>query len=243
EPVLSLDLRSTLGTASRQLAWTAYDSRRETGNGCDSVENSPDLSRSAGAVRLGSGLQSLGAFAAVRLPKTAWTISPADTAQRLLEIVCLLRLFLNSPAEVQQAARSLFGTYLAALPDHRIVDSVERWQDKRVTTDESGKAVGQREMYSLAAAVSDFSIPYARVPEHTIQSGQGSLVIEMDPAPKALETGVDEWSNDGFILSFELELDRSLVIPKARTALERCGHQIVLGKSLSRLLALASSPI
>ncbi|CEQ40868.1 SPOSA6832_02528 [Sporobolomyces salmonicolor] len=200
------------------------------------------------ALQLGSGLQSLGAFAAVRLPKTAWTISPADTAQRLLEIVCRLRLFLNSPAEVQQAARSLFGTYLAALPDHRIVDSVERWQDKRVTTDESGKAVGQREMYSLAAAVSDFSIPYARVPEHTIQSGQGSLVIEMDPAPKALETGVDEWSNDGFILSFEarrasldlnlngcsrpqLELDRSLVIPKARTALERCGHQIVLGKS------------
>ncbi|GAA5922792.1 hypothetical protein JCM1841_000709 [Sporobolomyces salmonicolor] len=223
QPILSLDLRSTLDTASRQLPWTAHDSRRKKGNDYDSVENSPDLSRGApgingrstspsqphgdplafarrllaelvpfridrecdelleqlgirrAALRLGSGLQSLDAFAfafaAVRSPKTAWTISPANTAQRLLQIVCLLRLFLNYPeterfaseaivffasclsdsvgssfqapsldvfarywldksSEVQQAARSLFGTYLAALPDHRVVALVERWQDK-----------------------------------------------------------------------------------------------------------------
>ncbi|GAA5900483.1 hypothetical protein JCM5296_001559 [Sporobolomyces johnsonii] len=221
QPILSFDLRSTLDTASRQLPWTAHDSRRKNGNGYDSVENSPDLSRSApgingrsksppqpqgdplafarrllaglvpfgidrgcdelleqlgvgrAAVQLGSGLPSLDAFAfaAVGSPKTAWTTSPANTAQRLLQIVCLLRLFLNYPetervaseaivffasclgdsvgssfqapsldvfarywldksSEVQQAARSLFGTYLAALPDHRILALVERWEDE-----------------------------------------------------------------------------------------------------------------
>lgn len=34
-------------------------------------------------------------------------------------------------AEVQQAAKSLFGTYLAAMPDTDIVVLVEEWQDQR----------------------------------------------------------------------------------------------------------------
>ncbi|GAA6050579.1 hypothetical protein JCM3770_001471 [Rhodotorula araucariae] len=100
-----------------------------------------------------------------------WTVSPVATAQRLLQLVCLLRIFLNYPetervaseailyyascladtvgpafcppsldvlaqfwldknAEVQQAARSLFGTYLAAMPDDRITALVEVWQDQ-----------------------------------------------------------------------------------------------------------------
>ncbi|GAA5873252.1 hypothetical protein JCM5296_004223 [Sporobolomyces johnsonii] len=101
------------------------------------------------------------------------------------------------------------------------------------TKDKNGQAVGRRGMYYLAAAVSDFFIPYARVSEHKIQSGKGSLVIEMDQVPKVLKTMVDEWSNDGFIISFKLETDRSLIIPKARTALERYGHQIVIGNSLA----------
>ncbi|ORY76900.1 hypothetical protein BCR35DRAFT_280286 [Leucosporidium creatinivorum] len=99
-----------------------------------------------------------------------WSISPLATAQRLLQIVCLLRVFLNFPEteryasqiivfyasflqdavgesfafpsldvladywldksnEVQQAARSLFGTYLAASSDARVLALVERWQD------------------------------------------------------------------------------------------------------------------
>ncbi|GAA5947871.1 hypothetical protein JCM3765_001121 [Sporobolomyces pararoseus] len=100
------------------------------------------------------------------------------------------------------------------------------------TKDKEGKEVGRRGMYYLAAAVSDFFIPHTRMSEHKIQSGKGSLVIEMDQVPKVLKTMVDEWSNDGFIISFKLETDRNLIIPKARTALERYGHQIVIGNSL-----------
>ncbi|GAA5929043.1 phosphopantothenate--cysteine ligase CAB2 [Sporobolomyces koalae] len=101
------------------------------------------------------------------------------------------------------------------------------------TKDRDGKEVGRRGMYYLAAAVSDFFIPYTRMSEHKIQSGKGSLVIEMDQVPKVLKTMVDEWSNDGFIISFKLETDRNLIIPKARAALERYGHQIVVGNSLT----------
>ncbi|GAA5886694.1 hypothetical protein JCM6882_005860 [Rhodosporidiobolus microsporus] len=99
-----------------------------------------------------------------------WITSPVATAQRLLVLVSLLRVFLNYPetersasqavvyyasclgdaigsrfappslevfarfwldknVEVQQAARSLFGTYLAAMPDDQALAFVERWQD------------------------------------------------------------------------------------------------------------------
>ena len=119
------------------------------------------------------------------------------------------------------------------------------------TTDSSGRSLGQNTMYYLAAAVSDFFIPRQRMvsrvalhtrdrahmkreqSEHKIQSGKGSLVIEMDQVPKVLKTMVQEWSKQGFIVSFKLETDPQLIIPKARTALERYGHSVVIGNSLT----------
>ncbi|GAA5885645.1 hypothetical protein JCM6882_007510 [Rhodosporidiobolus microsporus] len=95
-----------------------------------------------------------------------------------------------------------------------------------------GEELGRRGMYYLAAAVSDFFIPYTRMSEHKIQSGKGSLVIEMDQVPKVLKTMVDEWSNAGFVVSFKLETDPSILLPKARGALARYGHQVVVGNLL-----------
>ena len=40
--------------------------------------------------------------------------------------------------------------------------------------------------------------------EHKIQSGKGSLVIEMDQVPKILKPMVDEWTPEGFIVSFKV---------------------------------------
>ncbi|BGP15801.1 hypothetical protein JCM10213_005717 [Rhodosporidiobolus nylandii] len=100
------------------------------------------------------------------------------------------------------------------------------------TKDDRGEATGRRGMYYLAAAVSDFYIPYQKVSEHKIQSGKGSLVIEMDQVPKVLKTMVDEWSNEGFVVSFKLETDPEILLPKARAALQRYGHQIVIGNLL-----------
>ncbi|ESK90235.1 phosphopantothenate-cysteine ligase [Moniliophthora roreri MCA 2997] len=92
----------------------------------------------------------------------------------------------------------------------------------------------RKAMYYLAAAVSDFFLPRQKLSEHKIQSGKGSLLIEMDQVPKILKPMVDEWSRDGYIVSFKLETDPALLIPKARAALERYGHQVVIGNDLHR---------
>jgi hypothetical protein len=39
---------------------------------------------------------------------------------------------------------------------------------------------------------------------HKIQSGKGSLHIEMDQVPKILKPMVDEWTPGGFIVSFKV---------------------------------------
>ncbi|KDQ58562.1 hypothetical protein JAAARDRAFT_193114 [Jaapia argillacea MUCL 33604] len=94
--------------------------------------------------------------------------------------------------------------------------------------------LGRSVMYYLAAAVSDFFLPSQKMSEHKIQSGKGSLHIEMDQVPKILKSIVDEWSREGFIVSFKLETDPALLLPKCRQALERYGHQVVIGNDLHR---------
>lgn len=74
----------------------------------------------------------------------------------------------------------------------------------------------------------------------------------MDQVPKILKPMVTEWTKgEGFIVSFkvilslihclfilnfnlQLETDQQLLIPKARAALERYGHQVVIGNELHR---------
>ncbi|KIL55443.1 hypothetical protein M378DRAFT_17937, partial [Amanita muscaria Koide BX008] len=94
-------------------------------------------------------------------------------------------------------------------------------------------ALGKNAMYYLAAAVSNFFLPMQKMVIGT-QSGKGNLSIEMDQVPKILKPMVDEWTKDGYIVSFKLETDPSLLIPKSRTALERYGHQVVIGNDLRR---------
>lgn len=94
-------------------------------------------------------------------------------------------------------------------------------------------ALRRHALYYLAAAVSDFFLPRQKMSEHKIQSGKGSLHIEMDQVPKVLKPMVDEWTREGYIVSFKLETDPSLLVPKARAALARYGHQIVIGNDLN----------
>ncbi|CAE6350444.1 unnamed protein product [Rhizoctonia solani] len=94
------------------------------------------------------------------------------------------------------------------------------------------KSAGRKGMYYLAAAVSDFFVPRKRLSEHKIQSRKGSLIIEMDQVPKILKPLVEEWTFGGFVVSFKLETDKDLLIPKARAALERYGHQVVIANRL-----------
>ncbi|KZT01223.1 phosphopantothenate-cysteine ligase [Laetiporus sulphureus 93-53] len=93
--------------------------------------------------------------------------------------------------------------------------------------------LGRNALYYLAAAVSDFFLPRQRMSEHKIQSGKGSLHIEMDEVPKILKPLAKEWTRgEAFIVSFKLETDPTLLIPKSQVALARYGHQVVIGNDL-----------
>jgi hypothetical protein len=84
----------------------------------------------------------------------------------------------------------------------------------------------RRGMFYLAAAVSDFFLPDDRVvshrnqiswrfcrvqsadtsfqAEHKIQSTHGSLILEMDQVPKVLRPLVQDWTPEGYIVSFKV---------------------------------------
>ncbi|KAF9652657.1 phosphopantothenate-cysteine ligase [Thelephora ganbajun] len=94
--------------------------------------------------------------------------------------------------------------------------------------------LGKEAMYYLAAAVSDFFLPREKMSIHKIQSGKGSLHIEMDEVPKILKPMVAEWTRKGFVVSFKLETDDKLLIPKAQDALEKYGHTLVIANALHR---------
>jgi phosphopantothenate-cysteine ligase len=95
-------------------------------------------------------------------------------------------------------------------------------------------------MFYLAAAVSDFFIPRERMEEHKIQSssekpGTGKqLVVNLDPVPKFLSKLVSSWApRESMIVSFKLETDPSLLVTKAEQALDRYGHDLVIGNLLT----------
>lgn len=122
--------------------------------------------------------------------------------------------------------------------------------------------LGPNALFYLAAAVSDFFIPRSRMAEHKIQSSEipanfrgnavdsdeiytgeneneaprnsKKLVINLDPVPKFLHRLVDGWAPDGsMVVSFKLETDPALLVYKARTALQRYAHHLVIGNMLS----------
>ncbi|KAK0809295.1 Phosphopantothenate--cysteine ligase cab2 [Friedmanniomyces endolithicus] len=114
--------------------------------------------------------------------------------------------------------------------------------------------LGANGMFYLAAAVSDFFVPAERMVEHKIQSsedfqedltnGSGArapaahmdgkrLVIDLDPVPKFLKMLVDGWAPRSMIVSFKLETDSSLLAKKARYALEKYSHHLVIGNLLN----------
>ncbi|KAJ3326309.1 hypothetical protein HDV06_000185 [Boothiomyces sp. JEL0866] len=87
-------------------------------------------------------------------------------------------------------------------------------------------------MFYLAAAVSDFFIPQYKMVEHKIQSNGGGLSLVLDQVPKIIKPLVKEWAQSAFTVSFKLETDPNLLISKSKGALEKYGHQIVIGNML-----------
>ncbi|ORX89577.1 DFP-domain-containing protein [Basidiobolus meristosporus CBS 931.73] len=94
-------------------------------------------------------------------------------------------------------------------------------------------SMGEKALFYLAAAVSDFFIPAEKMVEHKIQSDGGGLTLTMEQVPKVLKPLVTKWASQSFIISFKLETDPEILTTKARRALNRYGHKVVIGNLLT----------
>ncbi|KAI4251597.1 MAG: hypothetical protein LQ352_004758 [Teloschistes flavicans] len=110
------------------------------------------------------------------------------------------------------------------------------------------KPLGPKALFYLAAAVSDFFVPRDRMAEHKIQSSEvhqtdeatqdptdvsKKLIVDLDPVPKLLRNLIDGWAPEGMVVSFKLETDPSILVSKAKKALTRYAHHLVIGNLLS----------
>ena len=123
------------------------------------------------------------------------------------------------------------------------------------------RPLGARALFYLAAAVSDFFVPPDRLVEHKIQSAEEfaaeqqressessaaagrpqpaartegqSLIIDLSPVPKFLKQLVDGWAPAAMIVSFKLETEPALLVRKARHALRKYAHHLVVGNLLA----------
>lgn len=86
----------------------------------------------------------------------------------------------------------------------------------------------------LAAAVSDFYIPWQELPEHKIQSrDNGALKLELQMTPKMLGVIKKEWCPEAMVVSFKLETDTELLQSKMETAARFYGIDMIIGNVLA----------
>ncbi|KAH7638678.1 phosphopantothenate-cysteine ligase-like protein [Dermatophagoides farinae] len=94
------------------------------------------------------------------------------------------------------------------------------------------KPYESRVMLYLAAAVSDFYIPPDNMAVHKIHSN-GPLRLHFEMVPKILRPLVKFWVPDAFVISFKLETEAEILLEKAREALNRYGHKLVIANELN----------
>ncbi|XP_074600436.1 phosphopantothenoylcysteine synthetase isoform X2 [Brevipalpus obovatus] len=88
-----------------------------------------------------------------------------------------------------------------------------------------------RAVLYLAAAVSDFYIPSSLVATHKIESN-GPLSLHLEIVPKMLRPLIKYWAPNTYVVSFKLETDENILLQKARKALLRYGHHLVIANQL-----------
>jgi len=59
-----------------------------------------------------------------------------------------------------------------------------------------------------------------------MQSSEAPPVISLQLVPKILRPLVKDWIPEGFVVSFKLETDISLLVPKSEDALKNYGHKV-----------------
>ncbi|KAI9151218.1 Phosphopantothenate--cysteine ligase cab2 [Blastocladiella emersonii ATCC 22665] len=130
--------------------------------------------------------------------------------------------------DLEARTRAVLEEYRAAIAGHALLSIEFTTIDDylfllRSCVTRIDAAIGARALYYLAAAVSDFYLPPEKMVVHKIQSRGGALALTLDPVPKLLRPLVCEWAPHGYVVSFK---------SKSRQALDRYGHQLVIGNML-----------
>ncbi|KAJ0025387.1 hypothetical protein Pint_08268 [Pistacia integerrima] len=94
------------------------------------------------------------------------------------------------------------------------------------------RSLGPLAMFYLAAAVSDFYVPWKSMAEHKIQSGSGPLDMRLVQVPKMLSVLRTEWAPMAFCISFKLETDTKILLDKADMALRKYKMNAVVANEL-----------
>ncbi|KAI5654775.1 hypothetical protein M9H77_31962 [Catharanthus roseus] len=97
----------------------------------------------------------------------------------------------------------------------------------------SSRSLGTSAMFYLAAAVSDFYVPWETMTVHKIQSGSGPLDMRLAQVPKMLSVLRKEWAPSAFCISFKLETDSKILLDKASMALKKYKVHMVVANELS----------
>ncbi|XP_059287031.1 phosphopantothenate--cysteine ligase 2-like [Lycium ferocissimum] len=95
------------------------------------------------------------------------------------------------------------------------------------------RSLGPSAMFYLAAAVSDFYVPWESMTIHKIQSGSGPLDMRLAQVPKMLYVLRNEWAPVAFCISFKLETDTDILLGKADMALKKYKMHMVVANELS----------
>uniref|UniRef100_A0A8D8T722 Phosphopantothenate--cysteine ligase n=1 Tax=Cacopsylla melanoneura TaxID=428564 RepID=A0A8D8T722_9HEMI len=70
------------------------------------------------------------------------------------------------------------------------------------------------------------------MPEHKMQSGDGPPTISLQLVPKMLSPLTSVWSPKAFVVSFKLETNPEILVKKAKAALDKYHHKLVIGNLL-----------
>ncbi|GLU00986.1 hypothetical protein SLE2022_183160 [Rubroshorea leprosula] len=123
------------------------------------------------------------------------------------------------------------GGHLLKLPFTTIFEYLQMLQMIAI----SMKSLGPHAMFYLAAAVSDFYVPWKSMAEHKIQSGSGPLDMRLMQVPKMISVLRKEWAPMAFCISFKLETDSKILVDKASMALKKYEvHAVVANELLTR---------
>ena len=123
------------------------------------------------------------------------------------------------------------------------VSVFEYLQLLRAVCRELGKSCDTRAMVYLAAAVSDFYVPWAALPEHKIQSrdagadgadGAGGVTVRLEQVPKMLGHVRQSWCPSAFVVGFKLETDPELLARKATASLRKYRAHAVVANEMAR---------